>query len=801
MLRLVQFIKVIPVLLVISVVLVSATRAQVCGTAGKDGPGGTIGGVINTYYPGSGNASAGSTSITVGAISNLSSATTTIVPGDLLLIIQMQDAAINSTNTSAYGANNGTGAGYTSLNKAGLYEYAVSRSTIGTGGGTITLQSALINSYSAGNVNTATGQGQQRFQVIRVPQYSTATLSSTLTAAPWDGASGGILVFDVAGALTLGSATVSVNGRGFRGGGIRQLNGDTGGANTDYVQPATKNFGGSKGEGIVGTPRYVYDGTAVTDLGVENYPNGSLTRGAPGNAGGGGADGNPAANDQNPGGGGGANGGTGGRGGFTWNTVLDSGGRGGAMFPATAGRVTLGGGGGAATRNNSSGNDGSGGGGGGIVMIRAGSFSGNGTITANGTNGLSALNDGGGGGGAGGSVVILANSGGPGGLAVSARGGNGGNAWPTQAPGTAGEFTPGGANNRHGPGGGGGGGVVILNFGLAPDVSGGVNGTTTTANNAFGATAGSVGAVTTTLTSTQIPGAGPGATCFPALTVTKSTSTPARTPGSRADYTITVVNAATAGWAMSVAISDALPGGGNFTFRQNLSITLSGGATRPSTSNPSSGDTNPTWSSFTLPPGGQVQIVFRVNILAATLPGIYQNPATATYPDPVRTTTTATVSASYDPASSTNEDVAVSAPNLTLVKACMAPANCVTQAQTPMTELSYQITYTNIGSAGARNLILLDQIPVNTDFKVGSAAQNPGSTGLTIVIEYSSDYNPAAPGSATWTYTPVSGGGGAPAGFDRNVKAVRWRATAPAGGLSQTAPNNTGNISFIVRIR
>jgi hypothetical protein len=86
-----------------------------------------------------------------------------------------------------------------------------------------------------------------------------------------------------------------------------------------------------------------------------------------------------------------------------------------------------------------------------MVMIRAGSVTGAGTINADGQTGLTPLNDGGGGGGAGGSVLVLAQTGGLAGLTVTAAGGAGTNAWPTQPP-------NGNPGERHGPGGGGGSG-------------------------------------------------------------------------------------------------------------------------------------------------------------------------------------------------------------------------------------------------------------------------------------------------------------------------------------------------------
>src|SRR5690349_22519600 len=74
---------------------VPAQAAAACATPGRDGTA-TLTGVINTYYPGSGTAAAGSTSIALGAAAG---ASTPIAVGDLVLVIQMQDAAIDSTNT------------------------------------------------------------------------------------------------------------------------------------------------------------------------------------------------------------------------------------------------------------------------------------------------------------------------------------------------------------------------------------------------------------------------------------------------------------------------------------------------------------------------------------------------------------------------------------------------------------------------------------------------------------------------------------------------------------------------------
>src|SRR5579871_3285328 len=61
----------------------------------------------NTFFPGTqASLPAGSTSITIGAASYGS---TGISSGDIIFIIQMQGAQINSTNTSAYGDGSGVG--------------------------------------------------------------------------------------------------------------------------------------------------------------------------------------------------------------------------------------------------------------------------------------------------------------------------------------------------------------------------------------------------------------------------------------------------------------------------------------------------------------------------------------------------------------------------------------------------------------------------------------------------------------------------------------------------------------------
>jgi len=559
-------------------------EGKVCATPGKDGAGGTLAGIKNDYWPGSSTVAAGAATLTVGARA-AGGAGNTINAGDLLIVMQMQDAAFDTTNDETYGegtgSTRGTGTGSgaaTNLNNAGRWEYVVATNTVTNAGGALTFNGGgagggLLYGYTNQTFAATTTQGQRTYQVIRVPQYTTATLGSTLTALPWNGATGGVLAIDVSGTVSLGGATVSVDGLGFRGGGGRVLTGDAtaGLASTDFRTLSTLTTNGSKGEGITGTPHYVYQhgatigapgsGNAPLNTGVEGYVGGSYGRGAPGNAGGGSTDGDPAANDDNSGGGGGGNGGNGGAGGNGWNCNCPSGGQGGGDISPSLTRISLGGGGGAGTTNNASaetcvapptcrvnvpgdwvdnetgnGYYSSGANGGGTIIIRALQATGTATLRANGFNAYNTARDGAGGGGAGGSILFTTQIGTLSGLTVQAKGGNGGNAWLTTAPGG----TPG---ERHGPGGGGGGGYVLLSSAAAStDVSGGQHGVTTTANDAYAAQPGTAGVVELISGNNVLPG-GDGSVCAIAdLAVTNVVSPAAVQAGNNVTFTQSVTN-------------------------------------------------------------------------------------------------------------------------------------------------------------------------------------------------------------------------------------------------------------------
>ncbi len=720
-----------------SATVVTVVQPLVCATPGHDGAGNLLTGVVNTYYPplANGTLAAGATTVNLGGSSGAAKA---IGIGDLLLIMQMQDALINSQNTGAYGDGSpgDPATGSTNLQSTGLFEYVTAASAVPVGGGPLTFQGTgtgggLLNSYVQAGY-TAGINGQQTYQVIRVPQYTSATLGSGLIPLAWSGSVGGVLALDVASQLTLGG-TVAADSLGFRGGGGRILAGGAG-ADTDYRTLSTIAANASKGEGIAGTPHYlapatITTATTATNTGLEGLPNGSYARGAAGNAGGGGTDGDPAKNDFNSGGGAGGNGGAGGPGGYGWNsyTMLNTtdGGFGGSAFPASTSVIVMGGGGGAGTTNNGSyyisgasngancggtctGIYSSGGAGGGIVIVHTGTIAGTGTITSNGQSTLSTLNDSTGGGGAGGTIIFFANNGGLSGLTVKANGGNAGNAWPNQAPG-------GFSGMRHGPGGGGGGGVILLSgAATSVSVSGGVNGNTDTIQDSYGATPGQAGIAATNLVITEAPGTQSGAYCASAdLSVTNAGSPNPVQPGGNITYTQVITNNGPLD-ALNAVFSEAVPA--NTTF-QSLAVPAGWTCNTPAVNGTGNiSCTNPDVAKL-----AAGTFTLAVQVLGSTGWGsqiVDVADVTSGTSDPNLSNNSATVITSVTLASMSDDAVTNSAsPNPVIA------GNNITYTQ----------VVTNNGPAASPNITLTENLPANTTFVSASGPAGWTCSGTTTI--------------------------------------------------------------------
>lgn len=761
---------------------VATVQSAACATVSQATVG-TPTGVINTYYPGTASVAAGSTSITIGA--STQGAGAGIAAGNLLLVIQMQDASINDSDTVAYG-NGNTGAGFTVLNSTGNFEYVTANSSLTTSGGTLSISGAgagggLVFSYDA-SAPTA-NKGQATFQVIVIPQYSTATLPATgLTASPWNGSTGGVLALDASQTLNLNNATVAVDGLGFRGAAGLELTGGAGGSNSDFVFSSPTSYAGaaengvdaSKGEGIAGTPMWVNAGTNnyLQTTTTEGYPSGtlgtdgSMARGGPGNAGGGGTDADPAANDENSGGGGGGNGGAGGFGGDSWSANLSDGGEGGSTFPATINRVAMGGGGGAGTRNNDDGiNQASAGSaGGGIIIIRAYALTGTATLTANGLAAYNlTANDAGGGGGAGGSIIVLSANGGEGGLTLNANGGTGGNAWQSET------FT---LADRHGPGGGGGGGVVFVSGTPAgtPGVNGAANGLTENPGVPYGATYGANGFSITNASISSTSGVQSGAQCTPDMTLAKSHSGNF-TRGTNVNWTIPVSNISPYGASNGiVTINDTLPTGVTPVTASGTgwSCSISGQTVSCTRSDSLAGSTS------------YPSITVNVNV-SQSAPSTLTNTAVVSGGGELNTTNdTATDTASV-----------VSSADLSITNSG-SPA-----AVPPGTNITYTQVLTNNGPSAADNATLVEAIPANTAFismtaPTGWTCSLPplGAGGNVVCTEVT------MPGSTTASFSLVVGVGGGVA----KGTVITNTVTASSQTIDPNSANNSATATNIVGI-
>lgn len=258
------------------------------------------------------------------------------------------------------------------------------------------------------------------------------------------------------------------------------------------------------------------------------------------------------------------------------------------------------------------------------------------------------------------------------------------------------------------------------------------------------------------------------------LSLTKVTTSPGSGIGTNATFTITVSNAGPTN-ATGVAVRDQLPAGLTY-----VSSTPSVGSYNSGTG---------VWTVGNLASGSSatLTLVARVDALGAITNTAQVSAANEPDPD---STPNNSVASEDDQASSS---LSTSPPSVSLCKTILGQP-CPPPAMTglPGSDLTYVITFTNTGGSSASSFVITDPVPANTDFKVGSVTNNLGTTGLTVTVTYSND------GGATWTYAPASGAGGAPAGYDRNVTHIRW---SFGGSLSQTAPNNTGNVGFTVRIR
>jgi uncharacterized repeat protein (TIGR01451 family) len=662
--------------------------------------------VLNRYAAVTADVTAGATSLELASAADLDSPLFgPLAAGDLVLIVQMQGAEIDTSDTASYGT-------VTDLRGAGRYEFAYVGSVAGN---TLRLACAgLRNSYSAAG----------HTQVVRVPQLTRLTVAdaASVVALPWNGQRGGMVVLHVQDTTTL-VGDISANGQGFRGGALDPDSSDS----ASLVSIFTSNnsmFGGEKGESIVG------NAATYATLG------GRYGRGAPANGGGGG-------NGHNAGGGGGANGfngnpwsgqgvmsgsvtgaaawaldpayiangnartdsSGGGRGGYTYSSTNQNaltlapsdatwggnnrqpvGGYGGRpLTQDPSQRLFLGGGGGAGDGNNNASAPGANGGG--LVFLISNTVGGTGRIRANGAVAGSTINthnDAPGGGGGGGTVLVV--SGNLSGIRLEANGGKGGDQLITTA-------------EAEGPGGGGGGGFIAVSGGsVTTSVLGGVSGTTSSSSltefPVNGATFGATGE-TGTLALDALPLS---TTCAPVdLVATLTNGTASPVPGTTVPYTFTVSNSGPL-TASDAPVSLPVPTG---VTGLEWTCTASGGATCPAASGTGALSTN-----VTLPPGGS--ITYALN--AAVSPS-------ATSPLVVTGSIGVPADVSdYAPENNSATDSDTLAPQADLSVTLTKPAEPATEG-VPFT---YSVEVVNAGPSTASNVVVTFPVPAGSTFVSGT---------------------------------------------------------------------------------
>jgi uncharacterized repeat protein (TIGR01451 family) len=266
----------------------------------------------------------------------------------------------------------------------------------------------------------------------------------------------------------------------------------------------------------------------------------------------------------------------------------------------------------------------------------------------------------------------------------------------------------------------------------------------------------------------------------PPLTLAKTVSPSPVLTGGTVTYTLRVTNAGPSDYTLADFVDTPPTSPGSPAYVAGSSA-FNGAAV----GNPTASGGKLTWSGAFLIPAGQSRALTYQMTMPVTR-GSYVNTAVAHF-DGYQVDSTQSV-ADDAPASATLQ--VNTPPSISLVKS-VSPSG----TQLPGTDLTYTVAFTNGGDTAAQSFVLTDPDPSttlkindNTDFKVGSVVNVLG--GLSgVTVTYSND------NGATWTYTPVSGAGGAPAGYDRNVTHIRW---SFSGALAAAA---TGSISFTARIR
>jgi|GEM_PF-5226645 len=142
-----------------------------------------------------------------------------------ILIIGMQDPTRNDVES----------------NMVGVYE---SNKIIEIEGNQLFLDTPLLYTFSS--------DSSRKHQVLKVYNYNNITIDGTITCAPWNGSTGGVIFFRVLGQLNINNGgQINASGKGYRGGiGVSY---GTGGKGEGFKSYPSINENGGNGGGVYNT--------------------------------------------------------------------------------------------------------------------------------------------------------------------------------------------------------------------------------------------------------------------------------------------------------------------------------------------------------------------------------------------------------------------------------------------------------------------------------------------------------------------------------------------------------------------
>lgn len=262
------------------------------------------------------------------------------------------------------------------------------------------------------------------------------------------------------------------------------------------------------------------------------------------------------------------------------------------------------------------------------------------------------------------------------------------------------------------------------------------------------------------------------------LAVTKAFGDVTIAPGGSTTLSLTLGNPAANVAAITTAqVDDNFPAGltlqdTTFTFTPAACGTV----TRTSGAASAASDNNVRFTAASIAPGATCKV--DLNVTSSTVGSITNTTNAPTAAGPVALT-----------GSAANASLNVNSPLLSVVKsASPATAN-------PGQLITYTVNVQNSGSGTANSVVLTDQMSPYVSWSLNgygaglpfSLTQGSSVSGLTLGAMDFSTTN-----GSTWGYTPVSGGGGAAAGYDGNV--TNWK-------LNMNGAMNGGNASFILNYK